>query len=197
MPNPPSPRTTRVLLEAHGSGLAVGFCVSVVAPFVGTAVGDVFGGLISVYISNLGFAGLLLCSLISVGVVAFLLSFAAGYGIGGSEFRSPLAFALGVGGLPLIGSVLFLYATFPDPDLEIICSLMGLGVVQTWGSHIGCRQQPIPQPQLGIGHTCANCNYDLTATADHKPCPECGHMFRLAPPDSATSTNQPPPGPPN
>jgi hypothetical protein len=185
MPNPPSQRTTRVLLEAHGSGLAAGFCVSVVATAVGTMVGDIFGGLISVYISNLAFAGLLLCSLISVGVVAFLLSFAAGYGIGGSEFNSPLAFALGVGGLPLIGSVLFLYATFPDPDLEITCSLMGLGVVQTWGSHIGCRQQPIPQPQRGIGHTCANCNYNLTATPDHQPCPECGHMLRhaTAPPE--------------
>jgi hypothetical protein len=60
------------------------------------------------------------------------------------------------------------------------------------GGYNGCSfaRAPYLAAQPGIGHTCANCNYDLTATANHQPCPECGHTYRLAPPDFVISIIQ-------
>jgi hypothetical protein len=119
----------------------------------------------------------------------------AGRGNAGLIPKDPLAFAIGTCGLPLL-ALTVLIALSPNPAISLISSVPFLVLTASiaLGGYNGCSfaRAPYLAAQLGIGHTCAACNYDLTATADHQPCPECGNTYRLAPPDSATSPNQPP-----
>lgn len=114
--------------------------------------------------------------------IAFVSGAGLGFSVGGFASTDALAIALGLGGSPLLASLPFLFLELGGQSLFIAAVIFALGLVQAPGGYIGCTrsQPPKPQPQLGIGHSCAACQYDLTATPDHHPCPECGTMFRLA-----------------
>jgi hypothetical protein len=171
-------------------GAIFGLIIGPLSFAVGAACG--FG------IGSLGFAAATLSAIAITGCIAFVCGAGFGFSVGGFASTNAPAVSLGLGGSPLLVSVPFLLLDLRVESLYIAAIILGLGFTQALGGYVGCRLAlPRCKPQLGIGHTCANCNYDLTATADHMPCPECGHLFRLAPPDSATSTNQPPYSPPN
>ncbi len=172
------------------------------------ARGVVLGGgvaLASVLISALIFSVLLfvgvydLLALLIATVLTCVIGYhgasGAGRGITGFIPKDPLAFAIGTTGLPLMG-LTTLIALSSNPAISLVSStpFLVLAACIAKGGYNGCRfaRAPYLAAQLGIGHTCAACNYDLSATPNYQPCPECGHMYRLAPPDSATSTNQPP-----
>lgn len=128
-------------------------------------------------------------------VIAYHGASGAGRGNAGLIPKDPLAFAIGTSGLPLL-ALTVLSAFSPNPLIALVSSTPFFVMIAliARGGYNGCRfaRAPYLAAQLGIGHTCAACNYDLSATANHHPCPECGHTYRLAPPDSATSPNQPP-----
>jgi len=142
-----------------------------------------------------------ICIVLLTWAFSFLASYCAGRYVNDIDPRQPLISAVGIGGFPLLilAISLVLEPLSVRSVIDFMLPVCAFGATIAVGGYIGCNHQNRrePQPQLGIGHTCAACNYDLTATADHKPCPECGHMFRLAPPDPTTSPTQPPPGPPN
>jgi hypothetical protein len=137
-----------------------------------------------------------ICIILLTWAFSFLASYCAGRYVNDIDPRQPLISAVGFGGFPLLilAILLPLEPLSVRSVIDFMLPVCAFGATLALGGYIGCNQRnrPTPQPQLGIGHTCANCNYDLTATPNHNPCPECGHMFRLAPPDSATSTTQPP-----
>jgi ABC-type Fe3+-siderophore transport system permease subunit len=161
---------------------------------VGSAAGSLLGDLFNTRIIDIGFLGIYLGSVASIVLLAFVLSLGVGAGFEGVNSNDPIALGSGVGGLPLIGSVLSLLSLPANDHLFIGLALFGIALSQMLGGYLGCRrlQAPKPQPQRGIGDTCANCNYNLSATPDHQPCPECGRMYRLSntPPSAA-----PPEGP--
>lgn len=120
--------------------------------------------------------------------IAFVCGAGFGFSVSGVASTDAIAISLGLGGSPLLASVPFLLLDLRGESLFIAAIILGLGLTQALGGYIGCtRSKPIPQRQLGIGHTCANCNYNLSATPDHQPCPECGRMYRLSntPPSAA------------
>ncbi len=166
-----------------GGGVAlasvlIGALIFVVLLFTG--VNDVFSFLI---------ATLLAC------FIAYQGASGAGRGNAGFIPKDPLAFAIGTTGLPLLAlTVLITFSSQPGFALFSSTPFLFFIACIAKGGYNGCSfaRAPYLAAQPGIGHTCASCNYDLTATANHQPCPECGNTYRLAPPDSAISPNQPP-----
>jgi hypothetical protein len=60
-------------------------------------------------------------------------------------------------------------------SLAIAAALVGV-------TYLGARRGLAKRPKdilVGRGHTCADCTYDLTATAEGHPCPECGSSRRI------------------
>jgi hypothetical protein len=183
MHTPQSPRTFHSTLPDLALGVFLGGGVAlasvlilalifVVLLFVG--VNDVLAFLI---------ATVLTC------VIGYLGASGAGRGNAGFIPKDPLAFAIGTTGLPLL-VLTVLIALSPNPAISLISSTPFLVLTASiaLGGYIGCSSScPKPHRQLGIGHTCANCNYNLSATPDHQPCPECGRMYRLSntPPSAA------------
>jgi hypothetical protein len=190
MPNPPSQRTKGSTLSDIFLGVVFSFMVTPLSIAIGAGCG--------ILLADFGMAIATLSGIVITSSIALICAAGLGFGVGGFASTSPRALALGLGGIPMLGAVPLLLPAIATQSLILAAAPLALGMTQALGGYIGCRlAQPRRKPQLGIGHTCSACNYDLSATADHQPCPECGHTYRLAPPDSATSTNQPPYSPPN
>jgi hypothetical protein len=190
MPDSPPYISPRVRLAAIAYGVGLSVILTPVAAFVGmlaaSAVSLSTGGVI-----------LLIGILTTVGV-STLGATGAATALGSFGVRDPHGLAVGVAAPPLCGALFatagFWIGQFSSDAIVVTIVLITLAVLQALAAFAGCEsnRRDWPKVQRGIGHTCANCNYDLTATAKHQPCPECGNTYRLAPPDSATSTNQPP-----
>ncbi len=194
MPDSPPHISPRVRLAAIAYGLGLSVILTPVAAFV---------GLIAASGMSLSPGGVILISILTTVAVSTLGAAGVATALGSFGVRDPHGLAVGVAAPPLCGALIatigFWIGQFSSDATIVAIALITLAVLQALAAFAGCEsnRRDWPKVQRGIGHTCAACNYDLTATADHKPCPECGHTYRLAPPDSATSTTQPPPAPPN
>jgi hypothetical protein len=97
---------------------------------------------------------------------------------------APLGIAVGVaiGGLmPLI--TLMIDPAGIRPGRLLITSAFLLVTGQAAGAYYGgmaALKKKLGQLQHGVGRTCAACGYDLSATPENWPCPECGGEMRYA-----------------
>jgi hypothetical protein len=132
-----------------------------------------------------------ICIILLTWAFSFLASYCAGRYVNDIDPRQPLISAVGFGGFPLLilAILLPLEPLSVRSVIDFMLPVCAFGATLAVGGYIGCnhRNRRKPPPQLGIGHTCANCNYNLSATPDHQPCPECGRMYRLSntPPSAA------------
>ncbi len=194
MPDSPPHISPRVRLAAIAYGLGLSVILTPVAAFVGMLVASEFS-------RSLG-AAMLIGILTTVGV-STLGAAGVATALGSFGVRDPHGLAVGVAAPPLCGALIatigFWIGQFSSDARILTLALITLAILQALAAFAGCESNRRDWPKVlrGIGHTCASCNYDLTATPDHQPCPECGRMYRLAPPDSATSTTQPPYTPPH
>jgi hypothetical protein len=184
-------RSTRPRRQSFAA-LTIGFSVSIIATPLFFGVGFLLGYLFLI----VGFEENVLASVVFTCITGFVGCAGAGRWLGASSFMNPLPFAIGIGIVPILaflGFFIVLEDSQPDSALIPLLLFLAVAAAQALGGYIGCSSsRPKPHRQLGIGHTCANCNYNLSATPDHQPCPECGRMYRLSntPPSAA-----PPEGP--
>jgi hypothetical protein len=173
MGTPPSQPPTIHHIGAFITGFLSGIVVAPLSFFIGAGLGGLF-----YFIINLSVGGVFF--LISTGLAAFIGAVGAARSMGASLRKAPLAFAIGIGIVPLCASPLWLNPSSPGPDFIILPPLLALGGALAIGGYYGCTrsQEPETEAQHGVGDTCAACSYDLTATADGNPCPECGGMMR-------------------
>jgi hypothetical protein len=172
MGTPPSQPTTIHIIGAFIRGFTAGIVVGPLSLFIGV-----------------GFGGLFCLLNLVAGAALFLVFTTLAAFIGAASFarrssesvRSlPLAFAIGIGVAPLCVSPILLSTTTPIPVHFIFPPLFAVGLVLAIGGYYGCTrsQDPETEAQYGVGDTCAACSYDLSATAEGNPCPECGGMMR-------------------
>jgi hypothetical protein len=158
----------------------------------------VFCGLVAVSGLKSGPGPTILIAIFVTGTSSILGAAGAATALGSFGVPDPFGLSIGVAAPPLCFALIATIGKWlgefnSDANLATL-GLIILAALQALAAFAGCEsnRRDWPKVQRGIGHTCAACNYDLSATADHQPCPECGHTYRLAPPDSATSPNQPP-----
>jgi hypothetical protein len=184
MPDSPPHISPRVRLAAIAYGLCLSVILTPVAAFV---------GLIAASGMSLSPGGVILIGILTTVGVSTLGAAGVATALGSFGVRDPHGLAVGVAAPPLcfalIATIGFWIGQFSSDARILTLALITLAVLQALAAFAGCEsnRRDWPKVQLGIGQTCAACNYNLTATADHQPCPECGRMYRLSntPPSAA------------
>ncbi|GJQ30291.1 MAG: hypothetical protein HBSAPP03_21750 [Phycisphaerae bacterium] len=112
------------------------------------------------------------------GLVSFLVVRSAAEGSCRKYPAGPLGIAIGLG----LGGALPLIIAMAERLVEFAALVLVLAVAHAWSGFLGGMKGLTHRFSLsaveGVGVACAHCGYDLTATASHWPCPECGGRMR-------------------
>jgi hypothetical protein len=76
-----------------------------------------------------------------------------------------------------------MYSQSGPSSVVVVFMMIAAGLMQARAAHLGSRQGVLDRhgvPVAGVGEMCAQCMYDLRATEEGKPCPECGGVMRYA-----------------
>lgn len=170
----PSPRWTATRLQNTayfafigaivGPGLAASWTLSVMllsAAILRSPDGFAFGGILSAVLFP----------------IPYLLMRSASYGTCRRHPTAPTGIALGVVVGFLIVTAFFLQV-LPRWSLPVaLLAALALALAAYQGGMRALRES-LGQLRAGIGLTCAHCGYDLSATPEHRVCPECGGSMR-------------------
>ncbi len=76
-----------------------------------------------------------------------------------------------------------MYSQSGPSSAIVVFMMIAAGLMQARAAQLGSRQGVLDRhgvPVAGVGEMCAQCMYDLRATEEGKPCPECGGVMRYA-----------------
>jgi hypothetical protein len=168
------PHTVGSTLASVATGLVVGCIALAFALAIGVGIGIPF--------ALFGKAGLIMAFVLTCLCICFVSEALGAAAVAWFSNTHPAAFAMAIGFVPICP---YLVLTLAEPvwAASIKSSCLLIGLFQGLGGLAGCRRarSRAAKSKHGIGTTCADCTYDLTATAQGKPCPECGGMMRISP----------------